>query len=52
VDFRAISAKNGYRWSIQSISSESRILGPIDILFLLRSSGKEGALDNITNLGY
>ena len=52
MDFGAISAKDGYRWSIQSVSSESYILSPVDILFLLRSGGKEGALDNITNLGY
>jgi hypothetical protein len=52
VDFGAIGAKDGYKWSIQSISSKSYILGLVDILFLLRSSGKEGALDNVTNLGY
>jgi hypothetical protein len=52
VDFRAIGAKDGYRWSVRSISSESYILDPIDILFLLRSGGKERALDNVTNLGY
>jgi hypothetical protein len=52
VDFRAISAKDGYRWSIQFVSFESRILGLVDILFLFRSSSKERALDNITNLGY
>jgi hypothetical protein len=52
VDFRAISAKDGYGWSIQSISSKSCILGLVDILFLLKSGGKERALDNITNLGY
>jgi hypothetical protein len=52
VDFGAISAKDGYRWSIQSISSESRILGLVDILFLFRSGSKGKALDNITNSGY
>jgi hypothetical protein len=39
-DFGAISAKDGYGWSIWSVSSESSILGLVDILFLLRSSGK------------
>jgi hypothetical protein len=52
VDFRAIGAKDGYGWSVQSISSKSHILGPVDILFLLRSNGEERALDNVTNLGY
>jgi hypothetical protein len=52
VDFGAISAKDGYKWSVQSISSESCILSLVNILFLLRSSGKGGALDNIINLGY
>jgi hypothetical protein len=52
MDFGAISAKDGYRWSIQFISSISYILGLIDILFLLRSSNKEGALDNVINLSY
>ena len=52
MDFRAISAKDGYKWSIQFISSKSYILGLVNILFLLKSSGKRGALDNITNLGY
>jgi hypothetical protein len=51
VDFGAIGAEDGYRWSVQSVSSESCILGLIDILFLLRSGGKGGALDNVTNLG-
>jgi hypothetical protein len=51
VDFGAISAKDGYRWSVQSISFKSYILGLVDILFLLRSSGKGGALNNVTNLG-
>jgi hypothetical protein len=52
VDFRAISAKDGYKWSIQFISSKSYILGLVNILFLFRSSSKGGALDNIMNLGY
>jgi hypothetical protein len=52
VDFGAISAKDGYRWSIQSVSSKSHILGPVNILFLLRSGGEKGALDNVTNSGY
>jgi hypothetical protein len=52
VDFGAISAKDGYRWSIQFVSSKSRILGLVDILFLLRSSGKGRALNNVINLGY
>jgi hypothetical protein len=52
VDFRAISAKNGYRWFIQSISSKSRILGLVNILFLLKSSSEGEALNNIINLGY
>jgi hypothetical protein len=52
VDFGAISAEDGYGWSIQSISSESHILGLVDILFLLRSGGEGRALDNVTNSGY
>jgi hypothetical protein len=52
VDFGAISAKDSYKWSIQFISSKSRILGLVNILFLLKSSGKGGALNNVTNLGY
>jgi hypothetical protein len=52
VDFGAIGVKDSYRWFIQSISFKSYILGLIDILFLLRSSGERGALDNVTNLGY
>jgi hypothetical protein len=52
VDFRAIGAKNGYKWSVQSVSSESHILGLVDILFLLRSGGEGGALDNVMNSGY
>jgi hypothetical protein len=51
MDFRAINAEDGYKWSIQSISSESYILGLVDILFLLRSGSEKGALDNITNSG-
>jgi hypothetical protein len=51
VDFRAISAKDGYGWSVRSVSFESCILDLVDILFLLRSGGKGGALDNVTNLG-
>jgi hypothetical protein len=52
VDFGAINTKDSYKWFVQFISSESRILGLVNILFLLRSSGKGGALDNITNLNY
>jgi hypothetical protein len=52
VDFGAISAKDSYKWFIQFINSKSYILGLINILFLLKSSGKEGALNNIMNLGY
>jgi hypothetical protein len=52
VDFGAINAKNSYGWFIQFISSKSRILGLVNILFLLKSGSKGGALNNITNLGY
>jgi hypothetical protein len=52
VDFRAISAKDGYKWFIQFISFKSYILCLVNILFLFKSSGKEGALNNIINLGY
>jgi hypothetical protein len=51
VDFGAIGAKDGYGWSVRSVSSESRILGLVDILFLLRSSDEGRALDNVTNSG-
>jgi hypothetical protein len=51
VDFGAIGAKDGYGWSIQSISFKSYILGLVNILFLLRSNSKGGALNNIINLG-
>jgi hypothetical protein len=40
VDFKAIGAKDSYKWFVQFISFKSYILGLVNILFLLKNNNK------------